>query len=67
MGRTEYDINLRSLVGQYSHDFLRWLVDESARVEEIVDPVFPARERRADFVMRFSDSIGDSKILHLEF
>ncbi|WP_017327600.1 hypothetical protein [Synechococcus sp. PCC 7336] len=52
MSRNEYDINLRSLVGDYSQDFLQWLLDDTVRVEEIVNPVFTSRERRADFVAR---------------
>ena len=67
MSRNEYDINLRSLVADYSQDFLHWLVSDTARVEEVVNPVFASRERRADFVMRYSTSTGDSGILHIEF
>ena len=67
MGRNEYDINLRSLVDNYSQDFLHWLVSDSARVVEIVNPVFASRERRADFVLRYSNPNGNKGILHVEF
>ena len=67
MGRNEYDINLRSLVDNYSQDFLHWLVSDSAQVEESMNPVFASRERRADFVLRYTSSDGESGILHIEF
>ena len=67
MARNEYDINLRSLVDDYSQDFLHWLVSDSAQVEEIVNPVFASRERRADVVMRYSTADGERGLLHIEF
>ncbi|WP_017326013.1 DUF4351 domain-containing protein [Synechococcus sp. PCC 7336] len=67
MDRNEYDINLRSLVGDYCQDFLQWLVGEGARVEEIVNSVFTSRERRADIVIRYATPAGRRGILHIEF
>ncbi|WP_017324809.1 hypothetical protein [Synechococcus sp. PCC 7336] len=67
MTRNEYDINLRSLVGDYSQDFLQWLLGDAVRVEEIVNPVLTSRERRADFVVRYSSPNGKLGIAHIEF
>jgi predicted transposase YdaD len=42
-------------------------VDESATLQEQLDPVFVTQERRADLIIRYGLPTGISEILHLEF
>lgn len=42
-------------------------MDESAILQEVLDPVFVTQERRADLVIRYASPAGVSEILHLEF
>jgi hypothetical protein len=67
MSRRSFDSNLRNLAGQYSQDFLSWLVSDNATLQEVLDPVFVTQERRADLVIRYFAPSGVSEILHLEF
>jgi hypothetical protein len=67
VSRRLFDSNLRNLAGQYSQNFLHWLVDERATLQELLDPVFVTQERRADLIIRYGLSVGSSEILHLEF
>lgn len=67
MSQRLFDSNLRNLAGQYSQNFLHWLVDESATLQEQLDPVFVTQERRADLIIRYGLPTGISEILHLEF
>ena len=67
MSQRPFDSNLRNLAGQYSQNFLHWLVDEKATLEEVLDPVFVTQERRADLILRYVSPAGSSELLHLEF
>lgn len=67
MNRRLFDSNLRNLAGQYSQNFLHWLVDESATLQELLDTVFVTQERRADLIICYMLPVGNTEILHLEF
>lgn len=67
MTRRLFDSNLRNLAGQYSQNFLNWLVDEGAVLQEVLDPVLVTQERRADLIIRYVLPNGHSGILHIEF
>jgi hypothetical protein len=65
--RREFDGNLRSLAGNYMADFLTWLVGDDAILEQSLDTVLVAHERRTDLLLRYSQPNDVQGILHLEF
>ncbi|AGY59162.1 hypothetical protein [Gloeobacter kilaueensis] len=65
--RRPFDTSLQGLAALYSQNFLVWLRGSEAVWQQELNSVIVAQQRRADFLIRYTDAKGKQRLLHIEF